>query len=142
MHDLSNRSLVVGLRALGYTSAQVSSFTGVPTRTATIIFDRACSRGFDPSSRPLKMKDEYIKDAPKSGRPRKDGSNVKKKPDAKPNDYGLSKITDWPEQNPSQITPHEDGINEEAWVDEADEGQEAGPVDEARWEYRGYLSAD
>ncbi|KAL9096017.1 MAG: hypothetical protein Q9165_001539 [Trypethelium subeluteriae] len=142
MYDISQRSLVVGLRAIGYSATQVSFYTGISARTATNIFNKACSRGFDPTSRPLDIKDEYLKDAPKSGRPRKDGSNVKKKHNAKPNGYGLSSIPDSPTQNASQIMPQDDETNEEAWLDEVDEGQEAVAVDEARWEYRGYLSVD
>ncbi|KOS23438.1 hypothetical protein ESCO_006689 [Escovopsis weberi] len=70
--SLSTRALVVALKApLGgaQTSAQVSVATGIPVRTVNKIYMRARKRGFMPYARPLALADEFLADAPRSGRP-------------------------------------------------------------------------
>lgn len=50
---------------------QVAQITGLKPRTINDIFARAIERGFDPKAHPLAIKDEYLTNAPKSGRPKK-----------------------------------------------------------------------
>ncbi|KAF2230163.1 hypothetical protein EV356DRAFT_454440 [Viridothelium virens] len=76
MYDLATRGAVITLRALGYSNTQVSQTTGVPNRTVTNIYKKACSRGFDPNIRPLAIKDEYVEDVQRTGRPGKDAPKV------------------------------------------------------------------
>jgi hypothetical protein len=73
MHDISTRALVVALKspAVGKTTAQVVSITSLSKRTVDSIYARAIQRGFDPNAVPLVIKDEYLQDAPRSGRPSK-----------------------------------------------------------------------
>ena len=73
MYDISTRALVVTLKSPlgGKTTAQVVAITGLPTRTVNSIYARAIERGFDPNAVPLVLKDEYLQDAPRAGRPTK-----------------------------------------------------------------------
>ena len=41
------------------------------TSTINRIYAKAIERGFDPNIRPMIIKDEWVEDAPRSGRPRK-----------------------------------------------------------------------
>lgn len=71
--DMATRSLVVVLKApcVGKSSAEVASLTGISARQVNRIYARALKRGFDSDQRPLVIKDEFLKDAPRSGRQRK-----------------------------------------------------------------------
>lgn len=55
----------------GRTTAEIVEKTGLSKRTVNDIYARAIRRGFDPNYLPLIIKDEYLKDAPRSGRPSK-----------------------------------------------------------------------
>jgi transposase len=69
--DISTRALVVGLKAgSGMITAQVAAITGLSTRQVNRIYSRAIERGFDPDMRPLTIRDDWLCDAPRSGRPR------------------------------------------------------------------------
>lgn len=71
--DIATRALVVALKApcSSKTTAQVASITGLSTRQVNRIYARAIERGFDPNLVPLTLRDEYLEDAPRSGRPLK-----------------------------------------------------------------------
>ena len=71
--DIATRALVVTLKApcSGKTSTEVAGLAGISSRQVDRIYARAIERGFDPNLRPIVIKDAYLKDAPRSGRPSK-----------------------------------------------------------------------
>ena len=71
--DIATRALIVALKSplVGKTTAKVHQITGIPVRTINYIYARACERGFDPNRRPVELKDSWLKDLPRSGRPKK-----------------------------------------------------------------------
>ena len=73
MHDISTRAIIVLLKSPlgGKTTAQIEAITGLSKSIINTIYARAIERGFDPNIVPLALKDEYLKDAPRSGRPSK-----------------------------------------------------------------------
>lgn len=79
MHDISTRAVVVVLKSPlgGKTTAQIEGITGLSKRTINDIYARAIQRGFDPNVVPLALKDEYLQDAPRSGRHTKQTVAVK-----------------------------------------------------------------
>ena len=72
-HSVSTRSAVLVLKSsiVGWSGTQIEDMLGVNRSTVNRIFKRAIKRGFDPNSRPLVLKDEFVVDAPRSGRPTK-----------------------------------------------------------------------
>ncbi|UNI22754.1 hypothetical protein JDV02_008615 [Purpureocillium takamizusanense] len=72
-YDIATRALVVGLKApcCGKTTAEVAALLGISIRQVNRIYAKAIERGFDPNQRPMVIKDEYLQDAPRSGRPTK-----------------------------------------------------------------------
>ena len=78
--DIATRALIVTLKSLGgKSSPEVAYITGLQPRTVNSIYARAIERGFDPNIRPLIIKDEWLKDAPRSGRPSKQTTEIKEK---------------------------------------------------------------
>jgi transposase len=72
MHtDVATRAFVVGLKSTGKTTNEVADLTGLQPRTINRIYGRAIERGFDPNQRPLAIRDDYLVDASRSGRPKK-----------------------------------------------------------------------
>ena len=71
MFDISERTFVVCMKALGYPNNYIEFITGRKRRTIDDIYARAIKKGFDPNIRPFVLKDEYFRDAPRSGRPRR-----------------------------------------------------------------------
>jgi hypothetical protein len=72
MHtDIATRAFVVGLKSTGKTTNEVADLTGLQARTINRIYGRAIERGFDPNQRPLAIRDDYVVDASRSGRPTK-----------------------------------------------------------------------
>ncbi|KAM4057193.1 hypothetical protein HRG_014841 [Hirsutella rhossiliensis] len=71
--DIATRASIVALKApcVGKSSAEIASLTGLPIRTINNIYARAIERGFEPNKLPLTIRDEWLQDAPRSGRPRK-----------------------------------------------------------------------
>jgi hypothetical protein len=71
--DISTRTFVVSLKAPcnGKSSAEAAKITGLSVRQVNRIYTYAIERGFNPNIRPLIFKDKYLRDALKSGRPRK-----------------------------------------------------------------------
>ncbi len=70
---LATRALVVTLKSPvgGKTSAEVAEITGLSIRQVNRIYARVIERGFDPNHRPFELQDEWLQDAPRSGRPSK-----------------------------------------------------------------------
>ncbi|KFA70391.1 hypothetical protein S40285_07808 [Stachybotrys chlorohalonatus IBT 40285] len=69
--DISTRAMVLALKAgTGMITAQVAIITGLSVRQVNRIYSRAIERGFDPDVRPLTICDDWLCDAPRSGRPR------------------------------------------------------------------------
>jgi transposase len=71
--SLSTRALIVTLKSPigGKTTAEVAEKTGVSARQINRIYAQAIERGFDPNHMPFSLQDEWLEDAPRSGRPRK-----------------------------------------------------------------------
>ena len=70
----------MALKALGgMTSANISAQTGISIRQVHRIYARAIERGFDPNERPFILKDEWLEDSPRSGRPTKQTPETKEK---------------------------------------------------------------
>lgn len=69
--ELATRALIVTLKApfCGKSTMEIASLTGISTRTVDRIWSRAIERGFDPAALPVVLKNEYLEDAPRSGRP-------------------------------------------------------------------------
>ncbi|KAF2469530.1 uncharacterized protein BDR25DRAFT_288436, partial [Lindgomyces ingoldianus] len=88
-HNIATRALVVALKSpsVGKTTQQVVLITGLLKRTIDSIYGRAIKRGFDPNAVPLVIKDEYLEDAPRSGRLNKQTSEVQQSLTQKPGGY-------------------------------------------------------
>ncbi|KAM5352989.1 hypothetical protein ACJ41O_005711 [Fusarium nematophilum] len=71
--DIATRALVVALKApcSGKPTEEVAAITGLSVRQVNRIYARAIERGFDPNLRPIVVRDDYLRDAPRSGRPMK-----------------------------------------------------------------------
>ncbi|USP76585.1 Transposase [Curvularia clavata] len=71
--DLSTRALIVTLKSPfgGKSTAYIAAVTGISPRTIDSIYGRACQRGFEPNAPTIKLLPEYLEDAPRTGRPRK-----------------------------------------------------------------------
>lgn len=69
--DIATRASVLALKAADKTTAEVAYLTGLSQRQVQRILARAIARGFDPQLRPLTINDTFVEDAPKSGRPKK-----------------------------------------------------------------------
>lgn len=63
----------------GHTALEVSELLRIPVHTVRSIFSRAIKRGFEPNNRPLEILDDFVTDAPRSGRPRKQTEEVQEK---------------------------------------------------------------
>lgn len=70
--DIATRALVVTLKSSGgKTSSEVHELTGISIRTINSIYGRAITNGFDPNQRPIVIRDSFLTDLPRSGRPSK-----------------------------------------------------------------------
>ncbi|KAK2670227.1 hypothetical protein RAB80_014364 [Fusarium oxysporum f. sp. vasinfectum] len=120
--DIATRAFVVSLKApcSGKTTNEVAEITGLSVNLVNRIYARAIKRGFDPNVRPLILRNGYLEDTPRSGRPSKQTEETK--------ELIISKLTGCIDLNkPRQAGPKvcrfsQDKANEEAWVDEEDEG--------------------
>jgi hypothetical protein len=61
----------------GKTTEEVAGIAGLSPRQVNRIYARAIDRGFDPNLRPLVIRDEQLRDAPRSGRPTKQTEEAK-----------------------------------------------------------------
>ncbi|MBE3048142.1 hypothetical protein IMZ48_37680 [Candidatus Bathyarchaeota archaeon] len=71
--DIATRASIVSMKSPfgGKTTSQIAKQTGVPARTITHIYRTAIERGFKPEQVPMIILDDYVKDLPRSGRPKK-----------------------------------------------------------------------
>ncbi|KAF2726441.1 hypothetical protein EJ04DRAFT_547615 [Polyplosphaeria fusca] len=117
-HDLSTRALIITLKATGKSNDEITGLTGITKRTINSIFARAIERGFDSCQRPLRLKDEYLVDSSRSGRPSKQPEVLETVVNSSTrNQY----ISYYHMADPAQSRLQKDQTNEEAWVDEEDE---------------------
>ena len=74
--EISMRALIVTLKSpvVGLSSADIFAKTGVSISSINRIYAKAIERGFDPNIRPFVIKDKWVQDAPRSGRPQKQTS--------------------------------------------------------------------
>ncbi|ORY16323.1 hypothetical protein BCR34DRAFT_476625 [Clohesyomyces aquaticus] len=113
------RSAVVVLKALGKPNHEITGVTGVEKRTINSIYARAIERGFDPSLRPLKLEEKHLEDAHRSGQPSKQ-SKVAQKVVNTPR--RIQYLSCYSVTSLKEGRLQENQANEEAWVNEADEG--------------------
>ncbi|KFY25216.1 hypothetical protein V493_04755 [Pseudogymnoascus sp. VKM F-4281 (FW-2241)] len=71
--NISTRAPIVTLNLPvgGKNIAEVAEKTGLSSRQVNKIYARAIERGFDPNYTPLTLRDEWLQDAPRLGRPLK-----------------------------------------------------------------------
>ncbi|KAL6411022.1 hypothetical protein AUP68_07458 [Ilyonectria robusta] len=71
--DIATRALVVVLKSPsgGEITAEVTEITGLSVRTINSIYTRAIKRGFDPNHHPLTLRNEFLCDSDRPGRPKK-----------------------------------------------------------------------
>ena len=72
--DIATRTSIITLKALAGSrlpSTQIEKITGISVRTINRIYAQAVTRGFQPEQRPLLIRDAYVQDAPRAGRPTK-----------------------------------------------------------------------
>ncbi|KAK0714517.1 hypothetical protein B0H67DRAFT_578355 [Lasiosphaeris hirsuta] len=119
--DIATRALIVTLKSPvgGKTSAQISEETGLSIRQINRIYARAIKRGFEPNHRPFILKDEWLEDASRSGRPSKKTPENTEKIIAKPG--GNRHLSYHSLTDPKESRFQEDQADEEAWTDEEDE---------------------
>jgi len=93
--DISTRALIITLKSpiVGLSSAEILAQTGISISTINRIYGRAVEREFEPNTRPCVLKDEWLEDAPRSGRPRKQTPEMTEKVVAKVREdrYGREK---------------------------------------------------
>ncbi|KAJ5971347.1 uncharacterized protein N7479_001265 [Penicillium vulpinum] len=68
-HDIYKRAIIVACKANGVNTTTLSEQVGLQSK--------AIENGFDPESRPWNISDAMLADAPRSGRPTKQSSDVK-----------------------------------------------------------------
>ena len=68
--DLSTRSQIVALKALGKANKDIATYLRVNVRTVQKIYRKALERGYNPEDDP-RVLSIHIEDTPRSGRPRK-----------------------------------------------------------------------
>ncbi|KYK57925.1 hypothetical protein DCS_04938 [Drechmeria coniospora] len=77
--DIATRSLVIGFKCAGKSSSETAATLGISVRQVNRIYARAIEHGFDPNQRPLKIRDDFLRDAPRSGRPTKQTAEAQEK---------------------------------------------------------------
>jgi Transposase len=70
-YDIATKALVVTLKASQKATIEISGLTGLIPRTIDRIYATAVDRGFDPAVRPLVIRDEFVADKKRTGRPSK-----------------------------------------------------------------------
>ena len=76
--DIATRALVIAFKSPlgGKTNAEIQALTGLTKSTINRIYARAIEAGFDPSVKPITIRDEWLRDKPRSGRPSKLGDEL------------------------------------------------------------------
>ncbi|PHH59858.1 hypothetical protein CDD81_2437 [Ophiocordyceps australis] len=69
--DIATRASAITLKYSGKTTDEVALLVGISSRQVSRIWAKAIERGFDPAAQQLLIRDEFLTDAPRSGRPRK-----------------------------------------------------------------------
>ncbi|KAG5917354.1 hypothetical protein E4U61_002837 [Claviceps capensis] len=109
-NDIATRTSVLTLDATGFSTKEVASLTGVPTRTVDYIFAKAVERGFNPQDRPLNIKDQIWW---KMGQDQAGQRNRL---------WKSRKLYFRSLAHPTCKWAQKDEANKKAWVDEEDEG--------------------
>ncbi|KAK0724053.1 hypothetical protein B0H67DRAFT_99132 [Lasiosphaeris hirsuta] len=119
--DIATRALIVTLKSplVGMKTAEVVEKTGCSARQVQRIYARAIERGFDPNETPFVLKNEWLEDAPRSGRPSKQTPETTELIIAKPDRSGYLGNHHLADSKEEWISQNE--ANEEAWVDEDNE---------------------
>src|SRR5437667_462545 len=76
-HDSATKAQAITLKILGATYEQIQQQTGIPRRAVLDIYARAIERGFDPKAEHPIIRDIYVENASRSGRPSKQTENKK-----------------------------------------------------------------
>lgn len=72
MTDEATRGAILALRATtNWTATEISTILGPSVRQINRIYTWAVKAGFDPSARPVIIKNAYVTDRPRPGRPKK-----------------------------------------------------------------------
>ncbi|EDN06635.1 predicted protein [Histoplasma mississippiense (nom. inval.)] len=76
--DIATRALVVALKSpyIAKTTTEIMNITNLSARQINRIYARAFERGFNPDLLYLTIRDEFLQDAPRSGRPTKQTSPI------------------------------------------------------------------
>jgi hypothetical protein len=71
--DIATRASIVSMRSPfgGKTTPEIATQTGLSPRTINNIYATAIKRGFEPNRAPQLIIDDYVKDSPRKGRPKK-----------------------------------------------------------------------
>lgn len=77
VHQTAARVQALTLLLVGYRPEDIQKLTGIPPSTQKDIKKRAFQRGYRPEEDPI-IKDEYVIDAPRSGRPKSTTEVTKK----------------------------------------------------------------
>ncbi|KAH6890025.1 hypothetical protein B0T10DRAFT_561574 [Thelonectria olida] len=122
--DVATRALIVTLKSSlgGKTTAEIAEITGISTRTINSIYARAIERGFNPNHRPLTLRDEYLRDAGRAGRPKKQTDERRDEVIAK---LRIRDFCHYSVEDPSKSWVPEDEADQEAWIDEENEASPA-----------------
>ncbi|MCJ1310237.1 hypothetical protein MMC25_003899 [Agyrium rufum] len=97
-HDLANRAQAIALAEYGIPISDVVRITTIPRRTIYRLRKGARDRGYDPKVSTV-LKDSYVMDGKKTGRPRKDRSHLKEMFANKPGEQDGSAEKQPEEQN-------------------------------------------
>ncbi|KAI1437849.1 hypothetical protein GGR50DRAFT_691876 [Xylaria sp. CBS 124048] len=114
--SISTRATIVALKSPvgGKTSAEIAKITGVSVSQINRIYSKAIERGFDPDRLPFTLCDEWLQDAPRSGRPTKEARQNKEVITEPPTSQDPPPISPTPAipqvQQPNQNPPSTSGI--------------------------------
>ena len=70
-YEAATRAQALGLKIYGVPNHIITQQTGIPSRTINNLWDRAISRGFDPTATPPVLLNSHVEDGKSPGRPRK-----------------------------------------------------------------------
>ncbi|EQL29238.1 hypothetical protein, variant [Blastomyces dermatitidis ATCC 26199] len=77
--DIATGALVVALKSpyFGKSNAEITEITQISKSQINRIYKRAIERGFNPELLHIILRDEWLRDAPKSGRPTLGNDSIK-----------------------------------------------------------------
>jgi hypothetical protein len=70
LYDNTTRAQALTLKLAGVSKAKITSITGIKTQNLNLLYQKAISRGLDPS-KDAKLLDIHVQDAARSGRLKK-----------------------------------------------------------------------